>query len=102
MLCTRALAQAAERAASKYISGAVYHSKRLIGRPYTDDLQREREQLLLQLQRCEPQEVDRLQAELARARRQASEASYLQEEVARHEQLWREAEARAGKLQVCA
>ena len=37
--------QAAERAASKYITGAVYHSKRLIGRPYTDDLQREREQL---------------------------------------------------------
>ena len=37
--------QAAERAASKYITGAVYHSKRLIGRPYTEDLQREREQL---------------------------------------------------------
>jgi multidrug efflux pump subunit AcrA (membrane-fusion protein) len=47
-----------------------------------------------------PLQVEALRQELARAKRQASEAGFLREEVERHERLWREAEGRAAQLQV--
>lgn len=63
-------------------------------------LQQEKEHLQRQLQRCTPNEFDRLHNELLVAKRSAAELVIVQEQLARHKQLWSEAEQRLAELQV--
>lgn len=66
----------------------------------TQALQRDKDDLTRQLHRCTPAEFDRLHNELLLAKRRASELIIVQEQLARHKQLWSEAEQRLAHLQV--
>jgi hypothetical protein len=63
-------------------------------------LQQDKEHLQRQLLRCTPGEFDRLHNELLVAMRSAAELAIVQEQLARHKQLWSEAEQRLAELQV--
>jgi hypothetical protein len=63
-------------------------------------LQQDKEHLQRQLLRCTPGEFDRLHNELLVAKRSAAELAIVQEQLARHKQLWSEAEQRLAELQV--
>jgi hypothetical protein len=63
-------------------------------------LHQDKEHLQRQLLRCTPGEFDRLHNELLVAKRSTAELAIVQEQLARHKQLWSEAEQRLADLQV--
>lgn len=63
-------------------------------------LQRDKQELARQLQRCTPKEFDRLHSDLLAAKRQAAELVLVHEQLERQRAMWSDAEQRLSELQV--